>query len=275
MTNYINMTQLRKKLGGRSRSAIYSAVKARRLPEPIKLGGVLLWDDGGLDTFLASPPPPPCEVVAEAGPDMALTECTPTWVSKSAVLISPPDDPSMSDFYSKVLEACAECTNFDRASRCMAINISSLHPAKSVFVLDAIERMKADVLHGCYGVAWGEARDTAIALLQDPSTMRGDRMAADYTVSNDIYHLIAGCIDHLTPFEEADTYIPETGKAEHDGHKVFASYEDHLASVTKRNNWLKLYQPRFDEALIDARAAYREAIKTILRTQLINSLKYS
>ena len=42
----------RAKLGGRSRSAIYADIAAGRLPQPLKLGGRILWPEGALDAFL-------------------------------------------------------------------------------------------------------------------------------------------------------------------------------------------------------------------------------
>jgi predicted DNA-binding transcriptional regulator AlpA len=50
---YLNFKELRKKLGGRSRSAIYNDLDANRLPPPIKLGGRLYWVDSYVDDFLA------------------------------------------------------------------------------------------------------------------------------------------------------------------------------------------------------------------------------
>ena len=49
---YLNFAELRNKLGGRSRSAIYLDLAAKRLPQPIKLGGRLYWEDGEVDTHL-------------------------------------------------------------------------------------------------------------------------------------------------------------------------------------------------------------------------------
>lgn len=39
MQTYLTLTELRAKLGNRSRSAIYADLSAGRLPQPIKLGG--------------------------------------------------------------------------------------------------------------------------------------------------------------------------------------------------------------------------------------------
>ena len=49
---YLNFTELRAKIGGRSRSAIYLDLAAGRLPQPIKLGGKLYWPEGELDAHL-------------------------------------------------------------------------------------------------------------------------------------------------------------------------------------------------------------------------------
>jgi prophage regulatory protein len=52
MQRYLTLTELRAKLGNRSRSAIYLDLEAGRLPQPIKLGGRLLWAEGDLDAHL-------------------------------------------------------------------------------------------------------------------------------------------------------------------------------------------------------------------------------
>lgn len=52
MQNYLTLTELSSKLGGRSRSAIYLDLANGRLPQPIKLGGRLYWPEGDLDTHL-------------------------------------------------------------------------------------------------------------------------------------------------------------------------------------------------------------------------------
>ena len=52
MQKYLTLTELRAKLGNRSRSAIYLDLKAGRLPQPIKLGGRLYWPEGDVDTHL-------------------------------------------------------------------------------------------------------------------------------------------------------------------------------------------------------------------------------
>jgi predicted DNA-binding transcriptional regulator AlpA len=49
---YLTLTELRTKIGGRSRSAIYLDLAAGRLPQPIKLGGRLYWPEGDLDAHL-------------------------------------------------------------------------------------------------------------------------------------------------------------------------------------------------------------------------------
>lgn len=43
MTRYITLSELRKVLGGRSRSAIYLDLQHDRLPKPMKLGGTNYW----------------------------------------------------------------------------------------------------------------------------------------------------------------------------------------------------------------------------------------
>lgn len=49
---YLTFTELRAKLGGRSRSAIYIDLANDRLPQPIKLGGRLYWADSEVDDHL-------------------------------------------------------------------------------------------------------------------------------------------------------------------------------------------------------------------------------
>lgn len=52
MQKYLTLTELRAKLGGRSRSAIYLDLAAGRLPQPLKLGGRLYWPEGDVQTHL-------------------------------------------------------------------------------------------------------------------------------------------------------------------------------------------------------------------------------
>jgi len=49
---YLTFTELRAKIGGRSRSAIYLNLAAGRLPQPVKLGGKLYWPEAELDAHL-------------------------------------------------------------------------------------------------------------------------------------------------------------------------------------------------------------------------------
>ncbi|MEZ5720928.1 MAG: AlpA family phage regulatory protein [Paracoccaceae bacterium] len=51
---YLNMTQLREKLGDRSRSSIIRDYKSGRLPEPIKLGSRLYWVEADIDAAIAA-----------------------------------------------------------------------------------------------------------------------------------------------------------------------------------------------------------------------------
>jgi prophage regulatory protein len=46
MQRYLTLTELRAKLGNRSRSAIYADLAAGRLPQPTKLGGRIYWPEG-------------------------------------------------------------------------------------------------------------------------------------------------------------------------------------------------------------------------------------
>jgi predicted DNA-binding transcriptional regulator AlpA len=52
MQNYLTLTELRAKLGGRSRSALYLDLAAGRLPQPIKLGGRLYFPEVDVETHL-------------------------------------------------------------------------------------------------------------------------------------------------------------------------------------------------------------------------------
>lgn len=52
MQTYLTLNELRAKLGGRSRSAIYVDLEAGRLPQPLKLGGRLYWPEGDVDAHL-------------------------------------------------------------------------------------------------------------------------------------------------------------------------------------------------------------------------------
>jgi len=52
MQRYLTLTELRAKLGGRSRSAIYADLAAGRLPQPIKLGGRIYFAEGDVDAHL-------------------------------------------------------------------------------------------------------------------------------------------------------------------------------------------------------------------------------
>ncbi len=51
---YIDLHALRAKLANRSRSAIYLDLAAGRLPQPIRLGGRLLWAESEIDAALAA-----------------------------------------------------------------------------------------------------------------------------------------------------------------------------------------------------------------------------
>jgi predicted DNA-binding transcriptional regulator AlpA len=52
MQTYLTLSELRAKLGGRSRSAIYLDLETGRLPQPVKLGGRLYWPEGDVDAHL-------------------------------------------------------------------------------------------------------------------------------------------------------------------------------------------------------------------------------
>lgn len=52
MQRFLTLTELRAKLGNRSRSAIYTDLEAGRLPQPVKLGGRLYWPENDVDAHL-------------------------------------------------------------------------------------------------------------------------------------------------------------------------------------------------------------------------------
>ena len=52
MQRYLTLTELRAKLGNRSRSAIYIDLQTGRLPQPVKLGGRLYWPENDIDAHL-------------------------------------------------------------------------------------------------------------------------------------------------------------------------------------------------------------------------------
>jgi predicted DNA-binding transcriptional regulator AlpA len=52
MQRFLTLTELRSKLGNRSRSAIYLDLAAGRLPQPVKLGGRLYWPEGDVEAHL-------------------------------------------------------------------------------------------------------------------------------------------------------------------------------------------------------------------------------
>ena len=52
MQLYLTLTELRGKLGNRSRSAIYLDLESGRLPQPLKLGGRLYWPEDEVEAHL-------------------------------------------------------------------------------------------------------------------------------------------------------------------------------------------------------------------------------
>jgi len=52
MQTYLTLTELRAKLGGRSRSAIYNDIATGRLPQPVKLGARIYWPADEIDAHL-------------------------------------------------------------------------------------------------------------------------------------------------------------------------------------------------------------------------------
>ena len=47
----IDFDELRTRLGGRARSTIYEDLKYERLPDPIKVGGKLYWEETQLNNW--------------------------------------------------------------------------------------------------------------------------------------------------------------------------------------------------------------------------------
>ena len=47
----INFNELRARLGGRARSTIYEDLKYKRIPDAIKLGGKLYWEETQLNNW--------------------------------------------------------------------------------------------------------------------------------------------------------------------------------------------------------------------------------
>ena len=56
---YLTFGEVRRKLGGRSRTSIYRDVSASRLPKPIKLGGRLYWIEDEIENALEAQRLPP------------------------------------------------------------------------------------------------------------------------------------------------------------------------------------------------------------------------
>lgn len=54
MQKYMTLTELRTKLGNRSRSSIYLDLAAGRLPQPVKIGARLYWGEDDIELFLQS-----------------------------------------------------------------------------------------------------------------------------------------------------------------------------------------------------------------------------
>ncbi len=52
MAKYLTMSEVRQKLGGRSRSSIYLDIRAKRLPSPFKFGARLFWKEDEVDAAI-------------------------------------------------------------------------------------------------------------------------------------------------------------------------------------------------------------------------------
>lgn len=50
---YLNLRQLSKKLGGRSRTSLYRDISSGRLPAPVKFGGRIYFEEGAVDEKIA------------------------------------------------------------------------------------------------------------------------------------------------------------------------------------------------------------------------------
>ena len=51
---YLTLTQVQAKLGGRGRTTIYRDVDLGRLPKPVKIGGRLYWAESDIDAAIAA-----------------------------------------------------------------------------------------------------------------------------------------------------------------------------------------------------------------------------
>ncbi len=52
--HYLTMKAVQEKLHGRSRTSIYNDCLKGRIPQPIKLGGRLYWEESALDAALST-----------------------------------------------------------------------------------------------------------------------------------------------------------------------------------------------------------------------------
>lgn len=52
ISKMLTMSEVRKILGGRSRSAVYTDIAEGRLPQPLRLGGRIYWHADELDAHL-------------------------------------------------------------------------------------------------------------------------------------------------------------------------------------------------------------------------------
>jgi prophage regulatory protein len=50
----ITLNQLQRKIGGRSRSSVYRDIALGRLPQPIKFGARLYWNEADIDAAILS-----------------------------------------------------------------------------------------------------------------------------------------------------------------------------------------------------------------------------
>ena len=50
----LTISQLSKKLGGRSKASLYRDVNAGKLPRPVKLSGSVYWDQSQVDAYIKS-----------------------------------------------------------------------------------------------------------------------------------------------------------------------------------------------------------------------------
>lgn len=51
---YLTFRDLQEKLGGRGRTTIYRDLELGRLPQPVKIGSRLYWNEADIEAFMAA-----------------------------------------------------------------------------------------------------------------------------------------------------------------------------------------------------------------------------